>query len=90
MDGRLDDECRARVIVIDRCLHRYVWVLAGPYNDGEVVHSQHGEQHGEWVLVDLVDVVVHIMQPRVRDFYKLENLWDIGGDSETANAEHAG
>ncbi len=37
-----------------------------------------GMDAGEWVLVDLQDVVVHIMQPRLRDFYKLENLWDMG------------
>lgn len=37
-----------------------------------------GTNGGEWVLVDLADVVVHIMQPRVRDFYKLESLWDMG------------
>ena len=30
------------------------------------------------LVVDLQDVVVHIMQPRLRDFYKLENLWDMG------------
>ena len=36
-----------------------------------------GQEGGEWVLVDLQDVVVHIMQPRIRDHYKLENLWEM-------------
>jgi len=36
-----------------------------------------GERDGEWVLVDLQDIIVHIMLPRVREFYRLESLWDI-------------
>jgi ribosome-associated protein len=36
-----------------------------------------GEQGGEWVLVDLNDVIVHVMQARVREFYALESLWDV-------------
>ena len=42
---------------------------------GEDVLGCEGEDSGEWILVDLNEVLVHIMQPAVRDYYNLEELW---------------
>ena len=45
-----------------------------------------GQTEAEWVLVDLGDIIVHVMMPRIREFYGLERLWTVGDDGfEAAN-----
>jgi len=44
---------------------------------GEVM-SVEGEDSGDWVLVDLGSIIVHLMQPAVRTYYNLEELWNAG------------
>jgi ribosome-associated protein len=48
-----------------------------------------GDRDGEWVLVDLHDVIVHIMLPRVREFYRLESLWDVSAARREATERTA-
>jgi ribosome-associated protein len=48
-----------------------------------------GERDGEWVLVDLQDVIVHIMLPKVREFYRLESLWDVSAARREATEQTA-
>jgi ribosome-associated protein len=42
---------------------------------GGIVNGVEGEESGEWVLVDIVGTVVHIMQPAIRQYYNIEELW---------------
>lgn len=56
---------------------------------GEVIGLE-GEDGGEWVLVDLGTIVVHVMQPAVRSYYNLEELWQVKPKRARVSDEAAG
>jgi ribosome-associated protein len=69
-----------RVVIASATSNRQSRALASSVRDkvresGGHVISVEGEDTGEWVLVDLGDVVVHIMQPNIRTYYNLEEIW---------------
>lgn len=70
-----------RVVIATADSARQTKALARSVQDklselGERVFGIEGEDNGEWVLVDAGDIVVHIMQPAIREHYNLEELWD--------------
>lgn len=78
----------ARMVVAGGDSNRQVKALANNVavslkENGFAVLGSEGEESGEWVLVDAGEVVVHIMQPSVREFYDLETLWGGAKPSQT-------
>ena len=76
-----------RVVIASGESNRQVNALAERVQErikelGGRVYGIEGKSSGEWVLVDLGDVVVHIMHPTIREFYNLEEIW--GGKPVTA------
>lgn len=76
-----------RVVIASGESNRQVNALAERVQErvkelGGRVYGVEGKSSGEWVLVDLGDVVVHIMHPTIREFYNLEEIW--GGKPVTA------
>lgn len=69
-----------RIAVVSGTSNRQTKALAASVRDkvkaagGDVVGME-GEDTGEWVLVDLGDMIVHIMQPAIRQYYRLEEIW---------------
>ena len=69
-----------RIAVVSGTSNRQTKALAASVRDkvkaagGDVVGLE-GEDTGEWVLVDLGDMIVHIMQPAIRQYYRLEEIW---------------
>lgn len=69
-----------RVVIATATSNRQTRALANSVQDkarelGIQVIATEGQETGEWVLVDLGDVVVHIMQPAIRQYYNLEEIW---------------
>ena len=69
-----------RVVIASGDSNRQVNALAMSVQErmrsiGATIHHVEGRKNGEWVLVDLGDIVVHVMHPAVRSYYNLEELW---------------
>ena len=83
-----------RIVIVSGDSNRQVRSLARSVEDkvreagGEILSTE-GEDGGEWVLVDLGDVVVHIMQPAIRSYYNLEELWGGKGPERVRKAAAA-
>lgn len=51
------------------------YLVSAAKTKGLTLYGIEGEKEGEWILIDLVDAIIHIMLPQEREFYNLEKLW---------------
>lgn len=80
MDVRCITDITDYMIVASGTSNRHVMSVADKViesirNTGNKPLGVEGENIGEWVLIDFGDVIVHVMQPVIRDYYQLEKLW---------------
>lgn len=83
-----------RIVIASGDSNRQVKALARNVHDklreaGVEILSTEGEDGGEWVLVDLGDIVVHVMHPTVRAYYNLEELWQATPDARASARRQA-
>lgn len=83
-----------RIVIASADSNRQTRALARNVQDkvkeaGGSVLSVEGEETGEWVLVDLGEIVVHIMQPAIRAYYNLEELWTTTASTRRKSAAAA-
>jgi len=79
-----------RMVIVSGTSSRHIKALAENVvleakRHGFAALGVEGEDSTGWILVDLTDVVVHIMMPEIREFYALEKLWSVG-DRDNASA----
>lgn len=80
------------MVVASGTSNRHVHALAEAVSDkskaaGHRPIGVEGESGSEWVLLDLGDTLVHVMLPRVREFYNLEKLWSLSPTKDRAVTE---
>ncbi len=81
IDVRSMTDITDQMIICHGTSSRHVQALARQLNDALALQdtrpaSIEGEEQGEWILIDYIDVLVHIMKRETREYYDLESLWD--------------
>jgi ribosome-associated protein len=75
-----------QMVIVSGTSSRHVKSLAHEVSmtskkNGLIPLGVEGMDAGEWVLVDLGDTIVHVMQAKIREFYELEKLWSVGPEA---------